>query len=113
VANYDDGRVACTNEELIIRHYYAPFGTKHIKYSAIREVHEVPLAFAKWRIQGSNDFIHWYSWDPRRPRKKTALVIYLDGAIKPVITPDDPGQVAAALAGHGVNVVGAAGTAQG
>jgi hypothetical protein len=31
-------------------------------------------------------------------------VIYTGGRIRPVITPDDPAQVAAELACHGVNV---------
>jgi hypothetical protein len=104
VTSYADGRVTCTDREIIIRHYY-PIGAKHIKYSAIREVCQVPLGpMGKWRIHGSGDLVHWFNFDPRRPRKDTALVIHLDGRVKPVITPDDPGRVAAELAAHGVNV---------
>jgi hypothetical protein len=33
-----------------------------------------------------------------------ALVLYLNGTIRPVITPDDPQAVATELAAHGVNV---------
>jgi hypothetical protein len=104
VTGYDDGRVACTDREIIVRHYY-PFGAKHIRYSAIREVRRVQLGpMGKWRIHGSGDLIHWFNFDPGRPRKSTALVIHLDGPIRPVITPDDPDRVAAELAAHGVNV---------
>jgi len=42
MAGYDDGRVTCTDQEIVIRHYY-PLGAKRIKYQAIREVRVVPL----------------------------------------------------------------------
>ena len=42
MAGCDDGRVACTDQEIIIRHYY-PLGAKHIKYQAIRQVRVAPL----------------------------------------------------------------------
>ena len=42
VVGYEDGTVACTDSELVIRHYYFPAGAKRIPYSAIREVRRVP-----------------------------------------------------------------------
>lgn len=39
------------------------------------------------------------------PHKSTALVIYTGARIRPVITPDDPAQVAEVLTQHGVNNV--------
>jgi hypothetical protein len=105
VADYDDGGVACADQELVIRRYYFPTGAKHIPYSAIREVRRVRLsAMGSWRIRGSGDLVHSFNFDIGRPRKDSALVIHLDGRIRPVITPDDPDQVAAVLAAHGVNV---------
>lgn len=102
---YDDGKIACTDTELVIRHYYFPPATKRIPYTAIREVRVVPLrVMGKWRIHGSGDFIHWFNFDMRRPRKNTALVIRLDARIRPTITPDDPEQVATELAALGVLV---------
>jgi hypothetical protein len=105
-ATYDDGNVACTDTELVIRRYYfALGGTKRIPYSAIREVRRAPLTvLGRWRIQGSNDFVHWFSFDLRRPRKSVALVVHSGGRIRPVVTPDDPDRAAAALAAHGVRV---------
>jgi hypothetical protein len=104
MAGYDDGRVACTDEEIVIRHSYL-MGAKRIRYQAMREVRSVPLGrMGKWRIHGSGDFVHWFNFDPRRPGKDTALVIYLDGRIRPVITPDDPVRVITELKAHGVNV---------
>jgi hypothetical protein len=102
---YDDGKIACTDTDLVIRGYYFPPATKRIPYTAIREVRVVPLRFmGKSRIQGSGDFVHWFNWDLRRPGKKTALVIYLDQRIRPTITPDNPEEVAAELTAHGLNV---------
>ncbi len=102
---YDDGRVACTDQEIVIRHYYL-MGPKRIRYEQIRKVLEVPLGKAgRWRIHGSGDFVHWFNFDPGRPDKTVALVLYLlDARIRPVITPDDPQRVVEEFAAHGVNI---------
>jgi hypothetical protein len=108
VADYDDGRIACTDQELVIRHYYFPAGAKHVPYSAIREARRVNLSpLGRWRIHGSNDFVHWFNFDLGRPRKRSGLVIYASGQVRPVITPRDTDQVAVVLASHGVNVTSA------
>jgi hypothetical protein len=105
VAEYDDGKVICTDQELVIRDYYFPAGSKRLPYSAIREVRRIRLSFfGQWRIYGSSDFIHWSNFDIRRPRKNSGLVIYASAQIRPLITPDDTDRVAAVLAGHGVTV---------
>lgn len=101
---YDDGRVACTADELIIRHYYFPAGDKRIPYQAIRQVVRQPLASLNWKTHGSGDLVHWFGYDPGRPGKGTALVVFLGGRIRPVVTPDDPGGVVAELTSHGVTV---------
>jgi hypothetical protein len=104
VAGYDDGRIACDNQGLRIKHYYL-FGPKHIRYADIRAVTESPLGTAgRWRIHGSGDLKHWFNFDPHRPRKDTALIITLSSWVKPVITPDDPARVVAELAEHGIRV---------
>lgn len=105
MTGYDDGRIACDDQGLRIRHYYLA-GAKRISYSAIRGVVETPLGPAgRWRIHGSGDLSHWFNFDPRRPRKDTALVTTLDAKkVKPVITPDDPARVVAGLTTRGVRV---------
>ena len=104
VEGYDDGRVACDDQGIVIRHYYL-FGAKRVGYGDIREARVSPLGWmGKWRIQGSGDLQHWFNFDPRRPRKDVAIVLYLDATVRPVITPDDPERVTAELAAHGVNV---------
>lgn len=105
--SYDDGRVACTDDALVIRWYYFPFGAKRIPYSDIKDVRRQPLTMltGKWRIWGSSDFVHWLNLDPGRLGKSTALFIHLSGkSVVPVITPDNLDAVAAELASHGVTV---------
>jgi hypothetical protein len=43
MTDYDDGRVACTDQGITIRRYYFPAGTKRIPYEAIHEVRQVPF----------------------------------------------------------------------
>ena len=105
--SYDDGRVACTDDALVIRWYYFPFGDKRIPYARIRQVRQAELTgmSGRYRIWGSGDFIHWANWDPDRPKKSVALIISVTGrGMRPVITPDDPDAVAAELASHRVTV---------
>lgn len=98
---YDDGRIACDDDGLIIRWYYL-WGPKRIPYSAVRSITQRPLTGVrgKWRIWGSGDFRHWYNLDPGRPNKETAIEITTDRRIVPTITPDDPDEVARILTEH-------------
>jgi hypothetical protein len=105
---YDDGRVACTDDGLVIRHYYFPGGAKRIPYGKIQQVRCVPLKSMGGgvKIHGSGDLIHWFNFDMGRPRKADALIVALSGRrVRPVITPDDANRVAAELTAHGVNVI--------
>lgn len=119
MTGYDDGRVACTDDEIILRHYSMFGRDKHINYQAIREVRQFRLSNrGKHREHGSSDGVHWFNADPGRKHKDRALVIYItatkvsvlqtpgdtDEWAKPVMTPDDPDRVIAELAAHGVNV---------
>jgi hypothetical protein len=104
---YDDGGVACTDDSLVIRHYYFPFGDKRIPYTKIEQVRRLPLSglTGRYRIWGSGDFTHWFNLDAGRPGKTVKFVIQTSGGgIRPVITPDDPDGVQAELTAHGVNV---------
>ncbi len=98
---YDDGRIACDGDGLVIRWYYL-WGSKRIRYKDIRSVEKRPLSGVrgKWRIWGSGDFVHWYNLDPGRPNKQTAIEIITGGRIIPTITPDDADTVANIIAEH-------------
>ncbi len=95
---YDDGAIRCDEQGLRIRCYY-PWGAKQIPYDSIRGVTAVPLTGlrGRWRIWGSGDLRHWWNLDPRRPRKRTALVLDVGHWVKPTITPEDPEAVVRCL----------------
>jgi hypothetical protein len=118
MTGYDDGRVAFTDQDIVLRRYYLR-RDKHISYADIREARRVPVAAVGARVHGSNDGVHWFNYDPERRRKDVALVLHLDPAvsktalteklfmadeIRPVITPDDPDRAAAEFVAHGVPV---------
>jgi hypothetical protein len=90
---YDDGRIRCDEQGLVIRWYY-PWGSKRIPYTAVRGVEQLSLtgnnAIRRWRIWGSGDFVHWWNFDRSRTHKTIALVLDLGGRVRPTITPDDP-----------------------
>lgn len=96
---YNDSRIACDDEGVIVRWYYL-WGNKKISYSAIRSINTRPLKTVrgKWRIWGSGDFVHWYNLDRSRPKKETAIEINMGRRIIPTITPDDPEAVARIIA---------------
>ncbi len=98
---YDDGRIACDDDGVIIRWYYL-WGTKKIAYSDIRSVGKRPLTRlrGRWRLWGSSDFTHWYNLDGNRPNKTVALELVTNKRVRPVITPDDPDAVATIIADH-------------
>ncbi|MCL2583233.1 MAG: PH domain-containing protein [Streptosporangiales bacterium] len=104
---YDDGRIACTDDALVIRNYYFPVGDKRVPYQAIERVRVLPMSGISggYRLWGSGDFVHWFNLDPGRPRKTVKLIIDIQGRrAKPVITPDTPDDVTAELAAHQVNI---------
>src|SRR5581483_4377968 len=95
---YDDGRIALDGEGVIIRWYY-PWGTKKIRYGAIRSITTHPLKewHRRWRLWGSGDFVHWFNLDGNRPKKRTAIELDVGGQVRPTITPDDPETVARSI----------------
>jgi hypothetical protein len=98
---YDDGTIRCDDQGIAIRRYY-PWGTKTIGYTSIRGVKTLPLTGAnkmrRWRIWGSGDFVHWWNFDPGRPKKDVALVLDVGHRVRPTITPDDATAVARIIA---------------
>jgi hypothetical protein len=99
---YQDRWIECTPDELIIRGYYFPWGTKRIPYSSIREVTVVDMGLltGRGRIWGSTTLRTWASLDPGRPSKARALVLDTGGSIRPFVTPDDPDAVVAVISEH-------------
>ncbi|GAB2736520.1 hypothetical protein GCM10010442_66820 [Kitasatospora kifunensis] len=96
-AAYDDGTILCDDQGIAIRRYY-PWGAKRIRYASIRGVETLSLTgvntVRRWRIWGSGDFVHWWNFDPSRPKKRVALVLDVGHRVRPTITPDDAAAVA-------------------
>jgi hypothetical protein len=92
-ALYEDRWITVTPAALTIRGYYFPLGSaRSIPIGRIHWVQKVAIGkfTGQWRIWGTANPKYWLSLDPRRPRKKVALVLDLGGQLRPVITPDDP-----------------------
>ncbi len=104
--DYDDGTIACTDSELVVRRYNLLLMPHRIPYTKISSVtvRSMGTWSGKWRIWGSGDLRHWLNFDASRPGKSQALVIDVGGWIRPTITPDDPARVLEVLRSHGVAV---------
>lgn len=100
---YEEPGLLLRDDELVIRRYYFPFGSKRIRFSEIREARLRKAE--KLRVWGSSDFVHWYNLDVHRPRKETAIELDLGRRCKPVITPDDPETIIDTLRAGAVRVV--------
>jgi hypothetical protein len=105
---YQDERITCDDEGIVIDTYYFPFGSKRVTYAQIREALEYDMGSGiwngRWRIWGSGDFRHWFNYDPHRPDKRIALILDLGGWVRPVITPSDPNVVCGILEDRGIRV---------
>jgi hypothetical protein len=95
---YDDGRIGCDDDGVIIGWYYL-WGRKKIRYSAIHAVDKRPLRYirGRWRLWGSGDFTYWYNLDGDRPNKSVEVVLDIGKRVRPVITPRDPDAVVAII----------------
>ena len=88
---YRDRWIECTPDEIRIRGYYFPWGTKRIPYRSIRGFRRVDLSAARGRgrIWGTANPRYWTSLDPGRPSKRQALILDVGHLVRPLITPDD------------------------
>ena len=90
--DYEDERVRCGEDGVVLRGYYFPWGSKTIPYSAIREIRRVEMGTmtGRARIWGTANPGLWANLDPQRPKKKVALILDLGTRVKPFVPPDDP-----------------------
>jgi hypothetical protein len=102
MTEYRDRWIECTENEIRIRGYYFPWGTKHIPYRSIRSVRRVQLSAisGKGRIWGTANPRYWASLDPRRPLKSSGLILDLGRFVRPFVTPDDCDAVEAIIRRH-------------
>ncbi|WP_236795952.1 PH domain-containing protein [Amycolatopsis sp. GM8] len=85
MSEYRDRWIECTADEIRIRGYYFPWGTKRIPYRSIRSVRRVEMdaLTGRGRIWGTASPRYWAGFDPGRPRKKTALILDLGRTVRP------------------------------
>jgi hypothetical protein len=102
MGTYRDGWIECTSDEIRVRGYYFPWGTKRIPYGSIRSMRRVSLSAMRGqlRIWGTANPRYWASLDPSRPSKSVGFVMDLGKAVRPFLTPDDPGGFEAAIRAH-------------
>lgn len=89
--DYNDGRVRCTADGVVLRGYYFPWGSKTIANDAIRGIRRVEMGAMRGRarIWGTANPGLWANFDPARPKKKFALILDLGKKVQPFVTPDD------------------------
>ncbi len=76
---YSDKLVEMTNESILFRAYYFPFGQKRIPWSEIEsfEVKQPTLLNGKYRLHGSGDFKTWFARDLKRPSRNVIFILHL------------------------------------
>lgn len=96
---YHDRFIDCDDDEVRIRWYYFPFGTKHVRYDAISEVRRFRLTNARGRLRlwGTGTFSYWAGLDPGRLRKSVGFLVDTGRRVKILVTPEDPDAFAGAL----------------
>ncbi len=99
---YRDRWITCDDDEIRIRAYYFPWGTKRIPYGSIRDLRRVAMdvLHGRGRIWGTGNFGYWASLDPKRPSKSIAFILDIGRHVRPFLTPDDPDAFERAVRGH-------------
>jgi hypothetical protein len=93
VSGYDDGTIVCGAEQLEIRSYYFPIGTKSVWYTQIQGLQRIEingLLTGKWRLWGTGNPRYWANLDTNRPKKKVGFVVDIGRKVSPIVTPDEP-----------------------
>ena len=101
-AEYHDERISCSADEIAIRGYYFPWGTKHIRYDSIRAMQRVNMGAltGRARLWGTGNPTRWANLDHRRPFKTVGFDLDIGGPVKPLLTPDDPDEFEQAMREH-------------
>jgi hypothetical protein len=104
--SYKDKLVEITDQEVIFRRYYFPFGTaKHVPLSRVEsvQVRRPSLQSGSWRIWGTGDFATWFPLDFGRPNRDAIFVASLRGTSQRIgFTVEDSQKVAGVLKERGL-----------
>jgi hypothetical protein len=103
---YKDSLVEVTDQEIVFRRYYFPFGSaRHVPLSQIANILARPpsLVGGSWRIWGTGDFQTWFPLDGKRPRRDRIFVASLrDTSQRIGFTVEDSQKVAGILEERGL-----------
>lgn len=102
---YADRLVEITDDAILFRVYYFPWGAKIVPFSEIESIQPFALTFwnGKWRIWGTGDFRTWWPADWDRPRRDRAFLLASHGKrVRMGFTVEDPAQVEAILRAKGL-----------
>ena len=66
---YSDKLVEITEDGIVFRNYYFPFGTGRVPWTEVGGAtwEEPKWSNGKWRVQGTGDFRTWFPRDWKRP----------------------------------------------
>jgi hypothetical protein len=76
---YSDKLVEITEDSILFRNYYFPFGSKTVNLTDVKSVKalEPTLWNGKWRIYGTGDFHTWFPLDKKRPDRDLIFLMTL------------------------------------
>ncbi len=92
MSEYQDARIVCGDDAVVIKGYYFPWGSKRVAYRAITGLTRVTMGAltGRWRIWGTANPRLWANFDPARPRKTVGFILNGGRTVRPFLTPDDP-----------------------
>jgi hypothetical protein len=102
---YSDKLVEITQDSILLRNYYFPFGSKRVAFAKVRgiEVKEDVSTSEKWRIQGTMNFLTWYPRDWRRPtRDRVFYISFPERKWRIAFTVEDSSKVESVLSDQGL-----------
>jgi len=78
---YSDDLIEITDNSILFRWYYFPFGRRRVSLSEIDHIvaKEPSLLSGKWRIHGTRDFKTWFPCDWKRPKRDRIFIATLQG----------------------------------
>ncbi len=104
---YSDALVDVTNDAIIYKRYFFPFGSKRVEFTRIEriEAKKPSIGNGKWRVWGTANFRSWFPLDWKRPSRDKIFVAFLrDSSWRIGFTVENPAQFEEVLKGEGLSM---------
>ncbi|MGH1491027.1 MAG: hypothetical protein ACRBK7_16805 [Acidimicrobiales bacterium] len=99
ISNYEDQTVRVDDNGVTIKSYGLPGRHHTIAYADIEQIELIDIGVLSGRYRlvgfGFRRPRYFFTWDRNRSSKHTAVAFHVGRAVHPVISPDDPDQLAA------------------